>query len=143
VKGRKERKKVRRLVCSSILNLSHPFPKQTAVSYFYVVPSALEMAVMYVKERYNNTPMFITENGALLTYRFREFGIIMIIPEIILITPSPVSMIFFVQCPSLNPISTHFLAYDVIQDMLNRMLPLPIHLTTRKGSSTLRATCRL
>lgn len=36
---------------------------RTAVSYFYVVPSALEMAVMYVKERYNNTPMFITENG--------------------------------------------------------------------------------
>ncbi|KAF8019168.1 hypothetical protein BT93_H3913 [Corymbia citriodora subsp. variegata] len=35
----------------------------TAVSYFYVVPSALEKTVMYVKDRYNNTPMFITENG--------------------------------------------------------------------------------
>ncbi|PKI42296.1 hypothetical protein CRG98_037314 [Punica granatum] len=36
---------------------------KTGISYFYVVPSALEKAVMYIKERYNNTPMFLTENG--------------------------------------------------------------------------------
>lgn len=83
--SRKERKK--RLVCSSRLNFSYPSSKQTALSYFYVVPSALEKAVMYVKDRYNNTPMFITENGGSSTYKFHEFEIIMIIH-------SPVSMIF-------------------------------------------------
>lgn len=30
---------------------------------FYVVPQGMEKMVMYFKERYNNTPMFITENG--------------------------------------------------------------------------------
>lgn len=29
----------------------------------YVVPSGMEKAVMYVAQRYNNTPMYITENG--------------------------------------------------------------------------------
>lgn len=35
----------------------------TAMSDFYDVPSGLEKMVMYFKRRYNNTPMFITENG--------------------------------------------------------------------------------
>lgn len=30
---------------------------------FYVYPPGLEKIVTYMKERYNNTPMFITENG--------------------------------------------------------------------------------
>ncbi|KAL5990488.1 hypothetical protein ACLOJK_011390 [Asimina triloba] len=29
----------------------------------FVVPSGMESIVMYYKERYNNTPVFITENG--------------------------------------------------------------------------------
>lgn len=36
---------------------------QTAASAFFVVPRGMEEIVTYVKERYNNTPMFITENG--------------------------------------------------------------------------------
>lgn len=30
---------------------------------FYVVPRGMEDIVDYIKERYNNMPMFITENG--------------------------------------------------------------------------------
>ncbi|XP_068663041.1 beta-glucosidase 18-like [Aristolochia californica] len=30
---------------------------------FYVVPYGMERIVLYIKERYNNTPMYITENG--------------------------------------------------------------------------------
>ncbi|XP_057957638.1 beta-glucosidase 18-like [Malania oleifera] len=40
-----------------------PIGDPTAVETFYVVPSGMERMVMYYKERYNNTPMFITENG--------------------------------------------------------------------------------
>ncbi|XP_031407327.1 beta-glucosidase 18-like isoform X2 [Punica granatum] len=36
---------------------------QTALDDFFVVPRGMEAMVTYVKERYNNTPMFITENG--------------------------------------------------------------------------------
>ncbi|XP_058094683.1 beta-glucosidase 18-like isoform X2 [Magnolia sinica] len=35
----------------------------TAMPNYYVVPWGLEKIVMYFKERYNNTPMYITENG--------------------------------------------------------------------------------
>ncbi|KAL3726773.1 hypothetical protein ACJRO7_031641 [Eucalyptus globulus] len=34
-----------------------------AMSNFSVIPRGMEGIVTYVKERYNNTPMFITENG--------------------------------------------------------------------------------
>ncbi|KDP39385.1 hypothetical protein JCGZ_01142 [Jatropha curcas] len=37
--------------------------KPTAMPTFYVVPNSMEKIVMYFKDRYNNTPMFITENG--------------------------------------------------------------------------------
>ncbi|XP_077226677.1 beta-glucosidase 18-like [Tasmannia lanceolata] len=36
---------------------------RTAMPVFFVVPSGMERTVMYIKDRYNNTPMFITENG--------------------------------------------------------------------------------
>ncbi|KAJ0967552.1 hypothetical protein J5N97_024469 [Dioscorea zingiberensis] len=35
----------------------------TPMPYFYVVPRGLEKIVMYIKGRYNNIPMYITENG--------------------------------------------------------------------------------
>ncbi|KAJ4956836.1 hypothetical protein NE237_013619 [Protea cynaroides] len=35
----------------------------TAMPDFYVVPYGMEKMIIYFKERYNNTPMFITENG--------------------------------------------------------------------------------
>jgi hypothetical protein len=37
---------------------------QTAMPKFYVVPDGIEKMVTYIMERYNNRPMFITENGA-------------------------------------------------------------------------------
>ncbi|XP_062088851.1 beta-glucosidase 46-like isoform X2 [Humulus lupulus] len=37
--------------------------KETEVDWIYVYPQGLENIIMYIKERYNNTPMFITENG--------------------------------------------------------------------------------
>ncbi|XP_042501607.1 beta-glucosidase 18-like [Macadamia integrifolia] len=40
-----------------------PIGDPTAMENFYVVPHGMEKMVMYFKERYLNTPMFITENG--------------------------------------------------------------------------------
>ncbi|XP_012573291.1 beta-glucosidase 46-like [Cicer arietinum] len=37
--------------------------EQTAFSWFNIYPQGMEKTVTYVKDRYNNTPMFITENG--------------------------------------------------------------------------------
>ncbi|KAJ4968640.1 hypothetical protein NE237_015341 [Protea cynaroides] len=39
--------------------IGEPTPAPT----FYLVPDGMEKTIMYFKERYNNTPMFITENG--------------------------------------------------------------------------------
>jgi beta-glucosidase len=36
---------------------------QTPVANNYVVPSSMEKLVMHLKQRYNNTPMYISENG--------------------------------------------------------------------------------
>lgn len=36
---------------------------QTGMPRAYVVPDGIEKAVTYMKQRYNNTPMYITENG--------------------------------------------------------------------------------
>ncbi|XP_031127532.1 beta-glucosidase 47-like [Ipomoea triloba] len=35
----------------------------TAIDWLFVYPQGMEEIVTYIKERYNNTPMFITENG--------------------------------------------------------------------------------
>ncbi|KAJ4838709.1 hypothetical protein Tsubulata_003150 [Turnera subulata] len=37
--------------------------KPTTVDWLYVYPQGMEKIVMYLKERYNNIPMYITENG--------------------------------------------------------------------------------
>lgn len=36
---------------------------QTEMKYYYVYPQGMENIIAYIKERYNNIPMFITENG--------------------------------------------------------------------------------
>lgn len=36
---------------------------QTAMPTYYVVPGGLLKFVLYIKERHNNTSMFIAENG--------------------------------------------------------------------------------
>ena len=36
---------------------------QTGAPFYYSVPDGMEQVVMYYKERYNNTPIYITENG--------------------------------------------------------------------------------
>ncbi|XBJ03380.1 hypothetical protein VPH35_022552 [Triticum aestivum] len=40
-----------------------PIGKETGAPFFYDVPHGMEKAVMYYKQRYNNTPTYITENG--------------------------------------------------------------------------------
>ncbi|URD82256.1 Glycosyl hydrolase family 1 [Musa troglodytarum] len=40
-----------------------PIGKPTAMPNYYVVPHGIEEVVLYTMRRYNNTPMFITENG--------------------------------------------------------------------------------
>lgn len=37
--------------------------QKTGIDGISVVPRGMEKVVNYVKERYNNIPMFITENG--------------------------------------------------------------------------------
>ena len=41
---------------------------QTAVDWLNVYPEGMEKMVTYLKHRYNNTPMYITENGAFTAY---------------------------------------------------------------------------
>ncbi|KAL9270721.1 putative inactive beta-glucosidase 14 [Drosera capensis] len=40
-----------------------PIGEPTALDWLYVYPQGMESMVTYVKDRYNNTPIFITENG--------------------------------------------------------------------------------
>ncbi|RZC89183.1 hypothetical protein C5167_030880 [Papaver somniferum] len=40
-----------------------PIGEPTVMDLYYVHPPGMEKMVTYVKERYNNTPMFIAENG--------------------------------------------------------------------------------
>nr|QJC44967.1 beta glucosidase 4 [Stevia rebaudiana] len=40
-----------------------PIGEPTAVDWLYVYPEGMEKTLTYLKNRYNNTPMFITENG--------------------------------------------------------------------------------
>ncbi|KAL6652394.1 hypothetical protein ACP70R_011319 [Stipagrostis hirtigluma subsp. patula] len=37
--------------------------RDTALNGYYVVPEAMEPAIMYVNQRYKDTPVYITENG--------------------------------------------------------------------------------
>ncbi|XP_022716071.1 beta-glucosidase 46-like isoform X1 [Durio zibethinus] len=37
--------------------------ESTAVDWLYVYPQGMDKIITYIKERYNNIPMFITENG--------------------------------------------------------------------------------
>jgi beta-glucosidase len=39
---------------------------QTVAPFFYDVPRGMEEVVMYYKQRYNNTTIYITENGVAL-----------------------------------------------------------------------------
>ncbi|XP_058093187.1 beta-glucosidase 46-like [Magnolia sinica] len=41
------------------VNIGEP----TTMEWYYVYPQGMEKILMYLKERYNNTPMFVAENG--------------------------------------------------------------------------------
>jgi len=36
---------------------------QTSLEWLFIYPKGMEKIVTYIKERFNNIPMFITENG--------------------------------------------------------------------------------
>ncbi|KAK9714923.1 hypothetical protein RND81_06G131000 [Saponaria officinalis] len=40
-----------------------PIGEPTAMNWLFIHPQGMQKIITYVKERYNNTPMFITENG--------------------------------------------------------------------------------
>lgn len=40
---------------------------QTSMVYYYVYPEGMEKMIMYLKERYNNIPIFVAENGEIIT----------------------------------------------------------------------------
>ncbi|GKV15898.1 hypothetical protein SLEP1_g26634 [Rubroshorea leprosula] len=42
---------------------SIPIGEPTGIERFFVVPRGMEKIVTYVKQRYNNIPMYVTENG--------------------------------------------------------------------------------
>ncbi|PIN21148.1 Beta-glucosidase, lactase phlorizinhydrolase [Handroanthus impetiginosus] len=44
----------------------------TEIDWLYVYPQGMEKIVTYIKDRYNNTPMFITENGVGTTSYIRN-----------------------------------------------------------------------
>lgn len=44
-------------------NSENSINMQTSLDWQHVSPQGMEKIVTYVKDRYNNTPMFITENG--------------------------------------------------------------------------------
>lgn len=43
------------------------FFMQTSMEYYYVYPDGMEKIIMYLKERYNNIPIFVAENGEIRT----------------------------------------------------------------------------
>ncbi|KAL2931545.1 Beta-glucosidase 46 [Bienertia sinuspersici] len=45
------------------LNNGIPIGEPTAMDWLYIHPQGMEKIVTYLKKRYSNTPMFITENG--------------------------------------------------------------------------------
>ncbi|KAF6163165.1 hypothetical protein GIB67_025029 [Kingdonia uniflora] len=52
------------LICFTLLLIkSFIFYLQTEMPRFFVVPDSLEKIIGYLKARYNNKPMFVTENG--------------------------------------------------------------------------------
>jgi len=57
---------------------------QTGSPYLNTVPYGMEKVVMYYKRRYNNTPMYITENGMASTHLFIFLdGINIVLSEIV------------------------------------------------------------
>jgi beta-glucosidase len=41
----------------------NPIGKASACDWLYVVPSGMEKLLVWIKNRYNNPPIIITENG--------------------------------------------------------------------------------
>lgn len=61
------------LFAIAILNL------QTAIPWLHVVPWGIEKVLMWIKLRYNNPPVFITENGK-FSLPGVEFSVGLVIP---------------------------------------------------------------
>lgn len=51
------------LILRTALKDENLIGESTAVDWLYVYPKGMEKIVTYIKDRYNNIPMFITENG--------------------------------------------------------------------------------
>ncbi|KAH7653640.1 Beta-glucosidase protein [Dioscorea alata] len=49
--------------CIAVEKDGIPIGKKTPMPYYYVVPEGMEKIVTYISKTYNNTPIFITENG--------------------------------------------------------------------------------
>lgn len=55
---------------------------QTSLEWLNVYPEGMEKAVNYIRDRYNNTPMFITENGMICKLRRIIYKIFLLITGI-------------------------------------------------------------
>ncbi|KAK3142091.1 hypothetical protein QOZ80_4BG0342100 [Eleusine coracana subsp. coracana] len=52
-----------RVASSAVRDDGVPIGEPTGAPQFYSVPEGMEQTVLYFKNRYNNTPIYITENG--------------------------------------------------------------------------------
>ncbi|KAI5656822.1 hypothetical protein M9H77_25615 [Catharanthus roseus] len=55
--------KIRGLLLTDNNKRGTPIGESTAVDWLNIYPQGMEKIVTYIKERYNSTPVFITENG--------------------------------------------------------------------------------
>ena len=55
---------IKKLVFNKICDIISFCFKQTGIAQFFVVPRGVEKLADYIKMRYHNIPMYITENGA-------------------------------------------------------------------------------
>ncbi|GJN27054.1 hypothetical protein PR202_gb15037 [Eleusine coracana subsp. coracana] len=54
-----------RVASSAVRDDGVPIGEPTGAPQFYSVPEGMEQTVLYFKNRYNNTPIYITENGTI------------------------------------------------------------------------------
>lgn len=88
---------------------------------FYVVPHGMEKVVMYMKERYNNIPMYITENGNAYTFTKCAY-LLSILSQVI-------SIEFYFHLPGYSQSSTSNTAVEDLVDDVERVNFMHGHLT--------------
>lgn len=88
---------------------------------FYVVPHGMEKVVLYMKGRYNNIPMYITENGNACTFTKCAY-LLSILSQVI-------SIKIYFHLPGYSQSSTSNAAVEDLVDDVERVDFMHGHLT--------------